>query len=211
MPHRALRSPRVSLIVVALTVTVALSSVGVASAAQRASSALRADVAGVAQQQPAESVRSSCFFGKTRFLLHAGLAFGAFHRYLYKPYKAGTFASGANGRTTAIVKAAIASLFVYHELKKAYDFAKCDSTLSKLVSPITALTGAVSNLTSNLKAGKFDGGSLGGVSNQQSAQRSGDAVRWSRRHDQGHRSARTRGIVDPRCKQPPPSMLGDIP
>jgi hypothetical protein len=152
-----------------LIVTVALSSVGVASAAQRGSSALRADVAGAAEQQPAASVRSSCFFGKTRFLLHAGLAFGAFHRYLYKPFKAGTFSSGANGRTTAIVKAAIASLFVYHELKRAYDFAKCDSTLSKLVSPITALTGAVSNLTSNLKAGKFDGGSLSGVSNQLNA------------------------------------------
>lgn len=166
MPRRALRSARACLVVLAVIATVAFSCVGVAGAAPSGSSALRVDAAGVAQLQPDASVRSECFFGKTRFLLHAGLAFGAFHRYLYKPYKAGTFASGANGRTTAIVKAAIASLFVLHELKRAYDFAKCDSTLSKLVSPITALTGALSNLTSNLKAGKFDANSLSGVSNQ---------------------------------------------
>lgn len=29
-------------------------------------------------------------FDKTKFVLHAGLAFGAFHRFIYAPYKANT-------------------------------------------------------------------------------------------------------------------------
>ena len=33
-------------------------------------------------------------FAKTKFVLHAGLAFGAFHRYLYKPYKNHAFSKG---------------------------------------------------------------------------------------------------------------------
>jgi hypothetical protein len=29
-------------------------------------------------------------FDKTKFVLHAGLGFGAFHHFIYAPYKAGT-------------------------------------------------------------------------------------------------------------------------
>ena len=50
-------------------------------------------------------------FAKTKFALHAGLAAGAIHRYLYKPYKAGTLQPGAKGRTKALVKAGLATAF----------------------------------------------------------------------------------------------------
>jgi len=30
---------------------------------------------------------------KTKFVLHAGLAFGAFHRYIYEPFRSGAFTS----------------------------------------------------------------------------------------------------------------------
>ena len=36
---------------------------------------------------------------KTRLLADLALTYGAFHRYLYKPYKAGSFHSGAQGRS----------------------------------------------------------------------------------------------------------------
>ena len=51
-------------------------------------------------------------FAKTKFVLHSGLAFGAFHRYIYKPYQAGTFKSGAHGRILILVKAGTAALFI---------------------------------------------------------------------------------------------------
>ena len=47
-------------------------------------------------------------FAKTKFVLHTGLAIGAFRRYIYKPWKAGTLKQGADGRTAALVKAAAA-------------------------------------------------------------------------------------------------------
>ena len=47
-------------------------------------------------------------FAKTKFVLHMGLAFGAFHRYVYKPWKSGSFSSGAKGRVKAILKAGTA-------------------------------------------------------------------------------------------------------
>src|ERR1700761_1772165 len=49
-------------------------------------------------------------FAKTKFTAHAALGFGAFHRYIYKPYRAGTFRSGAHGRLTTFAKAALAAL-----------------------------------------------------------------------------------------------------
>ena len=44
-------------------------------------------------------------FKKTRFLLHAGLAFGAFHRYIYQAYKNGDF---TNKKVRAFAKAGVA-------------------------------------------------------------------------------------------------------
>lgn len=55
-------------------------------------------------------------FAKTKFLLHAGLAFGAFHRYIYKPFKNGGF-TPVSSHKLAIVKAGAAGLFAYHEIK----------------------------------------------------------------------------------------------
>src|SRR5437879_4112962 len=54
-------------------------------------------------------------FAKTKFVFHAGLAFGAFHRYIYKPFRNGAFGRPFSHKL-ALIKAAVASLFVYHEL-----------------------------------------------------------------------------------------------
>src|SRR5436190_5979958 len=75
---------------------------------------------------------------KAKFVLHAGLAFGAFHRWIYKPAKAGELRHPLGHPLTA-AKAALAAVFVYHEVKLALADAQSDPTLSKLVAPITAL------------------------------------------------------------------------
>jgi hypothetical protein len=98
-------------------------------------------------------------FAKTKFLLHAGLAFGAFHRYIYKPYKSGGF-TPVSSHKLAIVKAGAAGLFAYHEIKIALVDAQSSSTLSKLVSPLTALQSKMSSLGSKLKSGKLDGSAI---------------------------------------------------
>lgn len=94
-------------------------------------------------------------FAKTKFLLHAGLAFGAFHRYIYKPFRHGGFTPVTNHKL-AIVKAGAAALFVYHELKIALVDAQSSPLLSKLVSPVTALESKVSSLRHSLQGGHLD-------------------------------------------------------
>lgn len=93
------------------------------------------------------TVTCSIPFAKTKFLLHAGVAAGAFYRYIYNPYRAGTFKSGAPGRKAALVKAAATTVLVVHELKVASRDAQCDgAALKKLASPLGSVLGAVGSL-----------------------------------------------------------------
>jgi hypothetical protein len=98
---------------------------------------------------------------KTKFVLHAGLAFGAFHRYIYKPIRSGKFASAGRLRKTVIlVKAAAAAAFAYHELKLADKDAHASRLLSKLVAPIDALAARVRALGARLRGRQFAAGEV---------------------------------------------------
>jgi hypothetical protein len=98
---------------------------------------------------------SHVHFAKTKFVIHAGLAFGAFHRYLYKPLKAGVFSRPLSHKV-ALVKAALATAFIVHELKIAYTDAQSSPLLTKLVSPLTALSNKVTAMVAALKGGHYD-------------------------------------------------------
>ncbi|MEV6985481.1 hypothetical protein AB0M95_30055 [Sphaerisporangium sp. NPDC051017] len=89
-------------------------------------------------------------FAKTRFALHAGLALGAFHRYIYKPLRAGGFKEGAEKRKRTFLKAAIAGAFALHELKVAKGFAAANPTLCKAVEGVSR---KFQSLTDKLKGG----------------------------------------------------------
>jgi len=111
-------------------------------------------------EQSQSQAAAACFLPKTKFVLHAGLAFGAFHRYLYKPFKAHAFTGASKVKT--IAKAAAAALFVYHETNEALKQAHCSKTLTVLVSPLTAVVAAVKSAGSTLKSGGVpDIGALG--------------------------------------------------
>lgn len=101
-------------------------------------------------------------FAKTKFVLHAGLAFGAFHRYIYKPFRNGGFTPPLRHKA-AIVKAGLAVLFVYHEVKIALVDARSSAVLSKLVSPLTALQNKLNGLHTSLSAGHLDSNSINTV------------------------------------------------
>ena len=96
-----------------------------------------------------------------KFALHAGLAFGAFHRYIYKPFKAGSFTGGnLSHHKLAVVKAGLAGLFAYHEAKLAVKDAQASPTLSHLVAPVTALGDKLKSIAEGLKSGKPDASSI---------------------------------------------------
>lgn len=105
--------------------------------------------------QPAGSSDRKVRLAKTKFVLHAGLAFGAFHRYIYKPFRSGRFAGGGRVRKSVIVvKGAAAGLFAYHEVKLALTDAHSSPLLSKLVSPLTALSSGLQGIAGKLKRGQ---------------------------------------------------------
>ncbi|MEV4253901.1 hypothetical protein AB0J52_12130 [Spirillospora sp. NPDC049652] len=110
---------------------------------------------------PSEATKK---FAKTRFVTDAGLAFGAFHRWIYKPWQAGTFKSGADGRKKAIVKAAAAGAFTLNRLNAGRKLVDADPTLCKtLKQPLDSLKNSLSGLTAKLKSGNADPGEIGSV------------------------------------------------
>jgi hypothetical protein len=94
---------------------------------------------------------------KTRFLLHAGAGFYAFHHFVWARYKNGGFSASDPHRKSNIVKAALALLFAYHEFKVAYGIAyKSNSkTLHALIAPLNQLGGAVNTVATKLKGGQY--------------------------------------------------------
>lgn len=97
-------------------------------------------------------------FAKTKFVAHAGLAFGAFHRYLYKPYKAGTFKSGAHGRFTAFAKGGLAALFIKREVRLASEDVKANPTLCKAIAaPLANIGNTVQDAFAKAKNGDGSG------------------------------------------------------
>ena len=97
---------------------------------------------------------------KAKFILHAGLAFGAFHHFIYLPFRAGDFSHPFLHKFT-IIKAGLAAVFVVHEVKLAYADANADPTLSKLTAPLNALEAKVAGLVSQVRSGNVSAASLG--------------------------------------------------
>jgi hypothetical protein len=93
-------------------------------------------------------------FAKTKFVLHLGLAFGAFHRYLYKPFRAGTFGKGAHGRFFAFAKAGAAAVFIEHEVRLAAADVEASPTLCKAIAaPMRSVYSSVSGAVTRLRHG----------------------------------------------------------
>ena len=91
-------------------------------------------------------------FAKTKFLLHAGLAFGAFHHFIYEPVKAGDLKHPFEHKLT-LIKAGVATLFVVHELKLAAADVKSSKILSTLFAPLTFVANKLSALKSSIVGG----------------------------------------------------------
>lgn len=97
--------------------------------------------------------------GKIKFAFHAGLAFFAFHHYVYNRYKKHEFDAGAHFRKIHLVEAGIALLFTYHELKVALADANGSNSpvLHKLVSPLNALIAKYNGAVGRVNSGNVSG------------------------------------------------------
>ncbi|MGW4228876.1 hypothetical protein ACWEF9_06240 [Streptomyces sp. NPDC004980] len=100
-------------------------------------------------------------FAKARFVANAGLAAGAAYQWIVKPYRAGKFKKGADGRTFAVVKAGLAGAFAYNRLTAAADNAKGDPILSKAVAPLTAGIASLKGLATKIGKGEAGAGDVG--------------------------------------------------
>lgn len=97
-------------------------------------------------------------FAKTKFVAHLALGFGAFHRYLYKPFRAGTFSKGAKGRIAAFVKAGLAALFIKREIRLATVDVKANPTLCHAIAaPLGQLGDTLHAAVDKLKGGDASG------------------------------------------------------
>jgi len=95
-------------------------------------------------------------FAKTKFVLHAGLAFGAFHRYIYKPFRSGGFSSqnSTGKRLLAFGKAAAAGAFVVHEVRLAAEDAQANPTLCRAIaSPLRSFYDKAKSIASGIRHG----------------------------------------------------------
>jgi hypothetical protein len=121
---------------------------------------------GGSSSSTAATTQSTTHLAKTKFLLHAGLAFGAIHRYIYKPYKQGKFTGGLLHHKLATLKAGLAAAFAYHEIRLALDDARSSKILSRLLSPLLALQTKLSSLRDGLQHGRVDPAAIEGTNSQ---------------------------------------------
>lgn len=122
----------------------------------------RAHAAPVATVHVASAVNTqSAFFDKTRFVVDLGVAYFCLH-HVYKNYKNGLYAKGANGRLRHIIVAGAVLAIAYNRLHAAYTTANGSSsrTLHKLVAPLNAVLAKLRGQQANLAGGTFDTGSF---------------------------------------------------
>jgi hypothetical protein len=113
----------------------------------------------------ASTTTGTTSFAKTKFLIRAGLAFGAFHHFIYNPVKAGDLKHPTLHKLT-LVKAGLAALFVYHELKLAATDVKRSKILSALFAPLTLVANKLSALKSSLTSGSAKPSDISGLNSQ---------------------------------------------
>jgi hypothetical protein len=116
-----------------------------------------------ANGQLTKATVANVHFAKSKFVLHLGLAFGAFHRYIYQPFRTGAFRSGAHERIRAMLKGGTAAVFALHELRTAREDALSDDRLRPLAEKVEGLLARLTSLGSSLKGGTFSDGAILGA------------------------------------------------
>jgi hypothetical protein len=125
-------------------------------------------VKGANGQSTTETVKN-IHFANTKFVLHMGLAFGAFHRYIYKPLRGGALRSGAPHRIKTLLKGAVAAAFIVHELRVAREDAASSNQLRPLLVKLDNLEARIRGLVPGLKSGSASSQAITGAANATNA------------------------------------------
>ncbi len=134
------------------------SSSSASAGSSGSSSSASSDASGVPTDANGCPTSNTKTLAKTKFALHTGLAIGTFHRYIYKPYKAGQFQKGAQGRIKAFVKAGATALFAKREIRLASEDVKASPALCKvLAAPLRKLSDGFSTIADKIKTGNTSG------------------------------------------------------
>jgi hypothetical protein len=92
---------------------------------------------------------------KTKLLIHAGLALGAFDHFIYRPLKsAGT--AGPRSHNLVVTQAAPAALFIHNDLMLAAADVKSSRELQGLFAPLTAGANSMLALRSQFLRGTYN-------------------------------------------------------
>jgi hypothetical protein len=156
----------------AAAATVIAGSTATAASAISGQIALTSQISSItttpAQADPGCTQVGKVTFDKTKFALHAGLAFRAFHHFIYGPFKAG----GLHG-VAPLAKAGAAGLFTVHELKLAKADAESSPTLCHLAAPFDNAGAALSSSLNNIKSGKASSADMEALNSKVNAVQSG--------------------------------------
>lgn len=111
---------------------------------------------------------SYAIFDKTRFAFDVGVAYFAFHHWVYNPYRAGSLSKGAPHRTSSIIKGGVALLFAVNRLKAANKILQTTKspTLIMLRTPINALYSSFASVGQRMKSGHFSKDDVDTLNNQ---------------------------------------------
>ena len=145
-----------------------LVSVGVSVSAPALSTRVEAAHAVAPSAAPSHTIVGK---GRILFAFHAGLAFYAFHHYVWNRFKRHQFDPGAHFRKLHLVEAAIALVFTYHELKVALKDANGSNSpvLHKLVAPLNALVAKFTHTADQFNSGNFNSKDLTDLNNSTAA------------------------------------------
>lgn len=106
---------------------------------------------------------------KAQFAAHAGLGVGAFHQYLWQPYRQGAFDPNAAGRQEAVAKAALGATQTLREVTAALrDVEGCPDTRA-LTAAVRAGLAAIGRAATALATGAVDASLLTAIDDQLAA------------------------------------------
>ncbi len=130
------------------------------AAAAPATPAAGATAAGAAAPVDASGCPTSntTTLAKTKFVVHAGEAFGTFHRYIYGPFRNGSFTKAGAGKVPLYIKAGTAALFDKRQVRLMIVDVKANPTLCKLIAqPLSDLSDKLTAIGTKIRTGDTTG------------------------------------------------------
>ena len=115
---------------------------------------------GAAPPAPAPTRSAPC--DASALATHAGVAAGVMKAYVWKPYSAGRFAPGADGRAQAVARARVAVHRIAGELGAVTTVQGCTTSLS-VASALTTGSALARSVEAQLTRGKVNGPAIGGL------------------------------------------------